>query len=351
MPPRAVSAADLEMLLEKLRHSTPEPRLGVYGPASINWKVNCEAALFLAAGRAALLQLAHPWVAAAIAQHSRTLDDPVGRFHQTFRVMFTMSFGTLDEAFTAARRLHRMHESIHGVLPESMGRFAAGSHYQANDVDALAWVFATLLESSLLAYDLALPPLSSAEREGYYREYRASAALFGVPPDQFPPDLSGFECYMQDAMRSDMLGVSASTRRLAHHLHAGKGLLVPLPAWYRALTTHLLPPHFREEFQFEYSSREQQSAERALHWIREIYPRLPAPVRYVGPYLEAEARLDGRRAAAAVRLSNRLWIGLPTLFSRGLEASARESKLRASTQAQRTHGDQESTTPDRILNV
>src|SRR5262252_6681851 len=96
---RAVSATDLELLLEELRRATPEPRLGVYGPASMNWKVNREAALFLAAGRAALLQLAHPWVAAAIAQHSRTLDDPIGRFHQTFRVMFAMSFGTLDEAF------------------------------------------------------------------------------------------------------------------------------------------------------------------------------------------------------------------------------------------------------------
>src|SRR3712207_7704222 len=40
--------------------------------------------LFLGAGRALLLQLAHPWVAAGISQHSTTLADPIGRFHRTF---------------------------------------------------------------------------------------------------------------------------------------------------------------------------------------------------------------------------------------------------------------------------
>ena len=53
--------------------------------------------------RALLLQLAHPWVAAAIIDHSRTLGDPIGRFHRTFAVVFTMVFGTVDQALSAAR--------------------------------------------------------------------------------------------------------------------------------------------------------------------------------------------------------------------------------------------------------
>ena len=315
MPLRAVSAADLELLISDLRRSTPEPRHGIFGPASANWQVNRESALFVAAGRAALLQLAHPWVAAAIAQHSRTLNDPIGRFHQTFRVMFAISFGPLEQAFSAARRLHRLHETIRGTLPDAVGRFPSGSSYQANDVDALAWVFATLIDSSLLAYDLVLPPLSRDEHEQYYREYRRSSALFGVPPDEFPPDLVGFERYMESALRSDMLGASASTRQLAHRLHAGAGLLVPIPYWYRALTTHLLPPRFREEFQFDYSERERESAERALRWIRKVFPLLPAALRYVGPYHEAVARLEGRPPGGIARISNRIWIGQPRLFA------------------------------------
>ncbi len=88
-PTEVVSAADLRCLLEELRSSAQSPSSRLLAPDSISWKINRESALCLAAGRAALLQLAHPWVAAAIAEHSRTLHDPIGRFHQTFRVMFT----------------------------------------------------------------------------------------------------------------------------------------------------------------------------------------------------------------------------------------------------------------------
>ena len=316
--PRAVPAADLEALLAGLRATTPDPRLGVFGPDSMNWRINRESALFLAAGRAALLQLAHPWIAAAVAQHSRTLRAPLRRFHNTFRLMFTMSFGSLDEAFTAARRLHRLHESIRGTLPDTVGRFAAASSYQANEAGALTWVFATLLDSSLVAYDLALPPLAAPERGQYYRESRNSAALFGIAPAEMPPDLQAFQSYMESATRSDMLGVSAETRRLAHQLASGAGSPLPPPFWYRALTIHLLPPRFRTEFTYSYGERERLAAERALRWIRRLYPRLPSAMRFVGPYREVQQRLQGRsRPSLGVRLSNRLWLGQPALFQCG----------------------------------
>jgi len=312
---RAISASDLEALLADLRQATPDPRIGIFGPDSVNWKVNRESALFLAAGRAALLQLAHPWVAAAIAQHSRTLHAPLERFHNTFRIMFLMSFGALDEAFTAARRLHRLHESIRGTLPRGVGRFAGGSAYQANEADALLWVFATLIDSSLVAYDLALPSLPAADREQYYGESRRSAALLGISPRAMPPDMTAFASYMQQTFESDLLGVRGETRQLAHQLASGTGSPLPPPFWYRALTTHLLPPRFREEFDFFYGERERTAAERALAWIGRIYQRVPAMVRFVGPYLEAQQRLRGRpRPSVAVRLSNRVWIGQPALF-------------------------------------
>jgi uncharacterized protein (DUF2236 family) len=75
-----VSAADLEAQLAELRRSTAGPTDSIFGPDSISWKINRESALFLAAGRAALLQLAHPWVAAAIAEHSQTLTIPSAAF-------------------------------------------------------------------------------------------------------------------------------------------------------------------------------------------------------------------------------------------------------------------------------
>ena len=105
-----VSSPELETLLAELSGSVSRPDEGIFGPHSISWKINRESALFLAAGRAALLQLAHPWVAAAIAQHSKTLNDPLARFHRTFRVIFTMVFGTTEAGIgcrPAAAPLHR----------------------------------------------------------------------------------------------------------------------------------------------------------------------------------------------------------------------------------------------------
>ena len=78
---------DLEAALDQVRADAAGPVPGVFGPASVTWQIDREAVIFLGAGRALLLQLAHPWVAAAIAEHSRTLADPIGRFHRTFDIV------------------------------------------------------------------------------------------------------------------------------------------------------------------------------------------------------------------------------------------------------------------------
>lgn len=312
--PHFVSTDDLEKLLTNLRQASTDLSRGIFGPESVSWKVNRESALFLAATRAALLQLAHPWVAAAIAQHSKTFHNPLARFHQTFRIMFTMSFGSVEQAFAAARQLHRRHQGISGTLSENTGRFAAGTSYEANEVDALLWVYATLIDSSVLAYELVLPPLTQVEREQYYSESRQAAGLFGIPLECWPRDWTGFEQYMNSSLQSDMIGVTTVTRQMGHRLQDGAGLAVKPPFWYRALTVELLPLRLREEFQFPFGEGERRSAGRALRWIRRVHPYLPAVMRFVGPYNEALSRANGKRPGIATRLANRIWIGQSDLF-------------------------------------
>jgi hypothetical protein len=102
----AVNGLVLEQALEIVRAGAAGPAEGVFGPGSMFWRINREAIVFLGAGRALLLQLAHPWVAAAITEHSRAGDDPIGRFHRTFGVVYTMVFGSLEQALEVAR--HRL---------------------------------------------------------------------------------------------------------------------------------------------------------------------------------------------------------------------------------------------------
>jgi uncharacterized protein (DUF2236 family) len=303
-----VSAEDLERQLAIVRANAIGSREGIFGPRSLMWRVNREAAVFLGAGRALLLQLAHPWVAAAIAEHSHVLDDPIGRFHRTFDIVFTMVFGTVDQAVAAARHLHRRHAAIRGTLPESAGPFRAGSFYQANEIAALRWVYATLIDTALVAHDVVLPSLTMKHRESYYAESRLFAALFGIPQQDLPSHWSAFVSYNRAMWDSDTLTVTAAARAGARTIFAGS--LPPVPQWYQALTGQLLPPRIREAFGFHDGETERRLAQRAIERVRWIYPLLPTRLRIIGPYQEAQTRLlGGTRPDFVTQGVNLFWIG------------------------------------------
>ena len=315
-----LTAEAFERSLDIVRANAAGEREGIFGPASMMWRVDREAAIFLGAGRALTLQLAHPWVAAAIADQSRVFADPLGRFHRTFSVMFTMVFGTRDQAEAAARRLYQRHGAVAGVLPERAGPFATGSPYYANEVAALRWVHATLVETALLAHDLVLPPLTSEERERYWSEARLYASLFGIPPDSLAPDWKSFVAANEAMMESDILTVTSPARDIARHIFSGAATRVRPPKWYRALTAQMLPDRLRREFELPFGDEEQRSLDRALNWMRRLYPLLPDRLRTVGPYQEALARLQGRdRPSLATRWLNQLWIGQPSIGRMGVE--------------------------------
>jgi len=304
-----VTEADLERELAMVRGAAANNAAGVFGPGSMVWRVDREAAIFLAAGRALLLQLAHPWVAAAISRHSRSLSDPIGRFHRTFGVVFTMVFGTTDEAIATARRLYRRHAAISGVLDKDAGAFRAGTRYCANDRAALLWVFATLADSAIVAFELVNPPLTVAQRERYYAEYRRFAAFFGIPQNSLPPHWQAFVDYFDRMTGSEVLGVSDVARAIATELFAGAGSWLRSPAWYRALSAGLLPARLRDDFGLSFGPAEQRAAERGLAVFRLVYRQVPVPLRYVAPYHEACSRLAGQRPGALTRMLNRFWIG------------------------------------------
>ena len=309
-PFSVVREADLERELALLCEAMADAPAGAFGPGSMVWRIDKEAAIFLGAGRALLLQLAHPWIAAAIAQHSRTLTDPIGRFHRTFNSVFAMVFGTTGQALAAARRLHQRHAGINGILTEPAGCFAAGSRYEANDVAALCWVHATLVDSALIAYELVFPPLSAEERERYWTEARRFAAFFGIPQDALPQSWADFAAGNDRLLGSDLLSVGDEARKIARVVMSGVGTSLPIPSWYRALTARLLPARLRAELGLPYGKIEHRKSERALAVLRRVYPWVPALLRHVGPYQEASARLAGGvRPGVATRLSNRLWIG------------------------------------------
>jgi uncharacterized protein (DUF2236 family) len=306
---KQVTRSDLELLLAAVESRNGDARAGIFGPDSISWRINRESALFLGAGRAALLQLAHPWVAAALGQHSSLLTNPIARFHNTFRIVFTMIFGTTQQAFAAARGLHQLHTHIRGTLPSAVAGYAQGSRYEANHLPALQWVYATLVESAVLAYECAMPGLTKQEREEYYAESKVLAGLFGIPASALPADWAAFKGYVAEMCASEELGADERSRSMAQALLTGAGSCIHLPRWYRTWTTAWLPPRLREEFGLPFGPEEQRATIKAQHRLPRLYRQLPGFLRFVGPYHEARARLAGRGPGPLERASTRFWTG------------------------------------------
>jgi uncharacterized protein (DUF2236 family) len=265
--------------------------------------------LFLGAGRAALLQLAHPWVVTALEQHSDVMSRPIARFHNTFRIVFAMIFGSLDQSMAAARHLYSLHTRIQGIMAEDIAAYKRGSLYQANEVAALRWVHATLIESAVLAYECVMPPLSTAELAAYYADSKTLGAMFGLPASALAEDWPAFLAYCRHMEQSNALGVTATARTMAHNLLAGKNAWIKPPHWYRSLTAAWMPGRFREEFGLPFASGDRDAADSARRRLPGIYRRLPTAVRFVGPWHEAQARLKFRQAGMLTRASNRFWIG------------------------------------------
>ncbi len=309
----AVSRHDLEHHIAAAEQCVTNPIEGIFGPDSISWRINRESALFLGAGRAALLQLAHPWVAAALDQHSSLLANPVARFHNTFRFVFTMIFAAAPQAMRTARSLYQMHTRITGDLPGNVAGYAKGSRYEALQVPALLWVYATLIESAVIAYECVLHPLTPEQREAYYAESKILAGLFGLPPDALPPNWSSFQAYVAEMCDSQALGVSDRSRFMAQRIMTGTGSWIHIPRWYRSLTTEWLPPRFREEFALIFGPEDQMRSQMAHRFLPRVYAKLPLSLRYVGPYLEAHARMSNRNPGLLVRRSNQFWIGQPRM--------------------------------------
>src|SRR6266511_576882 len=79
---------------------------GLFDPNGVAWRVNGETALLLGAGRALLMQLAHPAVAAGVAQHSDFPGDAFERLWRTLDTMLAITFGDSEQSRRAADRVN-----------------------------------------------------------------------------------------------------------------------------------------------------------------------------------------------------------------------------------------------------
>lgn len=254
----------------------------LFPPESVLRRVAGEAVLLLGGGRALLLQLAHPLVAAGVAAHSRFQEAPQVRLERTMDLMLALNFGTWGEGRVRLRQFHAAHVSIHGVLTEAAGPFPAGTHYTANDPQLKLWVAATLIDTSLLAYEQFVRPLTPAECAAYYEDCKVFVRRLGIPAAILPPTLAAFHVYMQGMLVSDTLTVTPVARRLAAevlHPAAGGWLLRVGVGLAGFVAAGWLPPHLRAAYGLPWTRRRQGVLATWTGASRLLLPRIPRALR------------------------------------------------------------------------
>jgi uncharacterized protein (DUF2236 family) len=252
--------------------------------------VNREAVLLLGGQRALLLQLAHPLVAAGVADHSDFLAHPLRRLWRTVDTMLRIVHGDRATAEAAARALDAVHARVQGTLAEGTAAFVAGTPYRAHDPALLLWVHATLVDSALVAFQCFVRPLASDERAQFHAESRIVARLLGVPEDRLPRSFAAFESYVGETLAGNTLEPTATARRLADAvLHPPLALLPRLAGDVGAVVTlGLLPPVLRERYGLAWDRKRERGFAMARGVVRAVLPLLPDVLRAMPQARHAE---------------------------------------------------------------
>lgn len=220
---------------------------------NVSFRINGERVALLGWSRAILLQLAHPLIAAGVAEHSTFRGGPASaavRLRHTVRAMLSLTFGGVAAREQTLERIRAIHRRVHGRLPEAAGRFAAGTPYSADDPALLLWVHATLIESMVVAYDSLVAPLSTADRDRYCAEGAPIAVALGARQQDVPTTWTALRGYVDSMLASDVIAVSPQARALADAVLAPplSWTIAPVTWTNRLVTVGLLPPRLRQEY-------------------------------------------------------------------------------------------------------
>lgn len=265
----AVPASDAALLEQSGVDPLPPAQEGLFHAQGWLRRIHAEPVLLFGGGRALLLEVAHPLVAAGVAEHSKFRSDPFGRLRRTLDAMHAIGFGDRAAALAAARSVDRAHARIRGRLAEDAGAYRAGTPYHGRDAALVRWVWATLVDSALCVYECFVAPLASDAREIYYAEQCVIARLLGVAPELLPSGYSAFRAWFDGCVSGDALCVTPVAREIA------ESVLMP-PAGLadagqlRLITAALLPERLREDFGLPFGEKQRARFDALVRSVRSL---------------------------------------------------------------------------------
>jgi uncharacterized protein (DUF2236 family) len=255
----------------------------MFGPDSMMWKINRESVLLLGGRAALLMQLAHPLVAAGVADHSDFRAEPLKRLRRTLEATTAVVFGDVRAAKASVDRINAVHASVSGTAP-------GGRPYSALDPDLLLWVHCTLTDAAVKVYESCFGELEADEAKRYYEETKIFAGLFGIPESIVPPSLEAMREWMTQKIVTGEVAVGDQARELAEPILRPLRI-VPfrLARSSSFVTASLLPEAIREGYGLKVGRAGQALLTVAGRTSRAVLPRVPSKLRNLPLHLAGPA--------------------------------------------------------------
>lgn len=218
---------------------------GLFGPASVTWRVMAEPVMWVAGFRALYLQALHPRVMRGTWQHTAFANpkEAWGRFIRTTEFVRVRTYGSLAEVERVGRRVRKIHASLRGVDED-------GTEFRLDEPELLLWVHCGEVSSYADVASRAGLGLSRPELDAFVAEQRQAATVVGLEPEMAPASMAELDEYfrqMRPRLRATSEARSALLRSLNPTIPAQYlplKLLVPgltslgfasLPRWARRL--------------------------------------------------------------------------------------------------------------------
>ena len=242
---------------------------GLFGPASLTWRVHSDPLMGIATLRALALRAFHPEGLAAVYAMTRHADDIWQRVARTLRYISTVTFGTTVEAVMAGARARAIQAQV-------SGRAADGRSFRGDDPDLMLWVHCCHVSSVLDVVRRGGLQLELADQDGYLKEQLRAATVWGLEPEEVP------------ASRSELAAYFRRVRPALRMTHEARTFLdpvvtPPLPA-AMLLTTQQATPEWAPMAGLAFAA--------LPVWARQMYAR---------PYLAGPAGLSMQETTTALR--------------------------------------------------
>jgi uncharacterized protein (DUF2236 family) len=256
------------------------------GPDSVSWQRVSDIRLYLVMVYALLLQVAHPTVGAGVRDYSDFEHRPWNRLLRTVDYVTLLVYGG-TQAISAGRRLRELHRRFSGVRED-------GRRYHALEPEAYAWVHATLIDTYVTGHAHFGTPMTAAETERFYAEYRALGRLIGVRERDLPDTWTGFRRYFE-RMTRDELGHNESVARVLRAIPrvppppgpvpelAWRAFRIPAADALRLGGTGPMGRDLRERLEISWTWRDEARFRALARTSRSLGPLLPSGLRITGP--------------------------------------------------------------------